>query len=262
VGDLGHDIKNALTPVETMVDTTVNIFIVPMFDGLDRLETQIASDYPQIAAELQQSTSALRQWYPEMLSSVQDGCTDIREMVSEIADYIKGTQSTYIVENCLEEVAEERLRRMRVLAQTRQVKLHLDGLDCVPPFPFDRRLVGRAIYNLVNNAIAAINDAVKCGKLTLRPFNIWVRAFVATEGVFPDGSFCRVEVQDDGPGIEPEVKRSLFTPGVISTTQGGTGIGTRFVKSVADAHHGLVGVESKPGAGALFWMKLPLAPPV
>jgi two-component system OmpR family sensor kinase len=95
----------------------------------------------------------------------------------------------------------------------------------------------------------------------LRPFNIWVRASVVTEGAFPEGGYCLIEVQDDGPGILPEVKRSLFTPNVISTTQGGTGIGTRFVKSVADAHHGLAGVESEPGDGALFWMKLPLAPP-
>ena len=37
MGDLGHDIKNALTPIETMVDTTVDAFIVPMFADLDRI---------------------------------------------------------------------------------------------------------------------------------------------------------------------------------------------------------------------------------
>ncbi len=258
VGDLGHDIKNALTPIETMVDTTVNTFIVPMFDRLDQLEAQITPDYPQIAEDLHDATDALRHWYPEVHSSVSDGCMDIREMVSEIADYIKGTQSTYIVRNVLFDVVEERLRRLRVLAQTRRVKLHIEGLDCVPPFAFDRRLVGRAVYNLVNNAIGAINDAVKRRTLTLRPFNIWVRARAVSEGCFPEGGYCLIEVQDDGPGIEPDIKAKLFTPQAISTTQGGTGIGTRFVKGVADAHRGLVGVESEPGCGARFWFKLPL----
>ena len=37
VGDLGHDIKNALTPIETMVETTVQAFIVPMFEEMDAL---------------------------------------------------------------------------------------------------------------------------------------------------------------------------------------------------------------------------------
>jgi signal transduction histidine kinase len=259
VGDLSHDIKNALTPIETMVDTTVNVFIVPMFDHLDQLECQITPEYPQIANEVHQATEALRQWYPEVLSSVSDGCTDIREMVSEIADYIKGTQSTYIARYNLSEVIEERLRRLRVMAQTRRVKLHIEGMDCIEPFAFDRRLVGRAVYNLVNNAIAAINDAVKCKILTLRPFNIWVRAqLAATDLPFPEGNYCLIEVKDDGPGIQPDVKASLFTPNTISTTLGGTGIGTRFVKGVADAHHGQVGVESELGHGALFWIKLPL----
>ncbi len=54
------------------------------------------------------------------------------------------------------------------------------------------------------------------------------------------------------------MKSSLFTDQTISTTPGGTGIGTRFVKSVADAHGGQVGVESEIGHGSRFWMKLPL----
>ena len=78
------------------------------------------------------------------------------------------------------------------------------------------------------------------------------------EGTYPDGNYCLLEVVDDGPGMPAKVRNSLFTPQAISTTIGGTGIGTRFVKSVADAHGGEVGVESEPGHGARFWMRLPL----
>ena len=63
---------------------------------------------------------------------------------------------------------------------------------------------------------------------------------------------------DDGAGVPAKVMPTLFTPNVLSTTPGGTGIGTRFVKSVADAHGGLVGVKSEEGQGATFWLKLPL----
>ncbi len=119
-------------------------------------------------------------------------------------------------------------------------------------------LVGRAVFNLINNAMGAINDAVKKRTLELRPFNIWIRASSVQEGEWPEGRYCLLEVRDDGPGIPPKVLESLFTPQVISTTIGGTGIGTRFVKSVADAHGGAVGVESEPGNGARFWLKLPL----
>ena len=88
---------------------------------------------------------------------------------------------------------------------------------------------------------------------------MWVKASAKVEGDFPEGGCCLIEVCDDGPGIPPKIMESLFTPQAISTTPGGTGIGTRFVKSVADAHGGLVGVESEQGRGARFWIKLPLA---
>ncbi|MCW3097316.1 MAG: hypothetical protein JWL77_2934 [Chthonomonadaceae bacterium] len=260
VGDLGHDIKNALTPIETMVETTVQAFIIPMYEETDALAASWQATDPEKARELLGATQLLRDWYPEMQGSVQDGCADIREMVSEIADYIKGAQATHFEENSLDAVIQERLRRLMVLARNRRVTLHLDDMTAMPSFPFDSRLLGRAIFNLVNNALGAINDAVKKKKLEMRPggFHIRIGATTVTEGVFPEGNYCRITVEDDGPGIPPEVKASLFTTQTISTTPGGTGIGTRFVKSVADAHQGTVGVISEPGAGSCFWIKLPL----
>ena len=254
MGDLSHDIKNAMTPIETMVDTTIDAFIEPMYADIDTLISSKATD----AQGVIDATTPLRDWYPEVRISVKDGCDDIREMVSEIADYIKGAQSTHIEIGDAKTVIEERLRRLRVVAQNRRVTIHLEAQPDLPEFRFDRRLLGRAVFNLVNNALGAVNDAVKKKVIELRPegFNIWTRLSAVTGGVFPDGDYCLIEVRDDGPGIPPRVKDSLFTPKAISTTPGGTGIGTRFVKSVADAHGGEVGVDSEPGCGAKFWLKL------
>ena len=194
VGDLSHDIKNALTPIESMVDTTVETFIEPMYQTMDELIPDWQAKSPEVAHSVQNVVDPLRFWYPEVQGSVKDGCSDIREMVSEIADYIKGTQSTNIVENDLKDVLEDRLRRLQVVAQQRRVTLHLQNLEDVPPFAFDRRLVGRAIFNLINNAMGAISDAVKKKQLELRPFNVWIRALGGGGGnlsrrqVLPAGS--------------------------------------------------------------------------
>lgn len=258
LGDLSHDIKNALTPIETMVDTTIDSFVEPMYTELDTLMPLWKAESPNVAEAVEQITAPLQNWYPEVKSSVKDGCADIRELVSEITDYLKGTQSTHIVENSLSDLLEERLRRLKVLAQQRNVVLTMEDLDTVPPFGFDQRLLSRAVFNLVNNALAAINDAVRRKQMAYRKFHIRVKATARSEGTFPDGNYCLLEVDDDGPGMPPHVRESLFTPHAISTTIGGTGIGTRFVKSVADAHGGTVGVESVLGSGARFWMKFPL----
>jgi signal transduction histidine kinase len=260
VGDLSHDIKNHLTPVQTTVETTVTSFIEPMYEDLDRLVAANAERDPIVCREINSATLPLRDWYPEMQEAVEDGCADIWEMVSEISDYVKGTQSTNLQVGSICGVIEERLKRLRVLAAARRVTLSIEDDGVVPDFAFDRRLVGRAVYNLVNNALNAISEAVRRREIGLRQFNVKVGVRSQPEGEFPEGGFCLIEVEDDGPGIPPDVKETLFTPMVRSTTPGGTGIGTRFVKSVADAHGGRVGVRSELGQGATFWLKLPLKP--
>lgn len=257
VGDLSHDIKNALTPIVTGLET-LTILVDSMYAEMDTTLTQLEAENPEQVARLWNAASFFRELYPEMESGILDGCTDIREMVAEISDYLKGTQSIHLQQDSIKKVIEERLARLRVLARRYRVTLSTEEVEDIPPFRFDRRLLGRAIYNLVNNALGAMDDAVKKGLLELRDFHVTVRAKIVQAGTFPEGNYCLIEVQDDGPGIPPRVKEVLFTPQAISTTPGGTGIGTRFVKDVAVQHRGLVGVESELGHGALFWIKLPL----
>lgn len=260
MGDLGHDIKNALTPVETTVSTTLEAFVFPLFEDIDAINLEEVSDVEEYRERVLSAMEPLKDWIPEMQQAMADGCGDIREMVSEIADYIKGTQATNMQRRDIGLVIQEKLRRLRVVAQNRRVTLHVEGLTEAPYFPFDARLVGRAISNLINNALNAIKDAVMKGDLEFRRegYNIWLKLSTNQEGEFPVGNYCLLEVQDDGPGIPDVVLNSLFTPHTISTTIGGTGIGTRFVKSVADSHGGEAGVVSELGKGARFWLKLPL----
>lgn len=54
---------------------------------------------------------------------------------------------------------------------------------------------------------------------------------------------------------------SLLTSRVISRKAGGTGLGTKIVKDVVDAHGGEIAVESQEGKGTTFQIRLPLHPP-
>ena len=89
VGELAHDIKNALTPIETAMETLA-LIINTMFADIDKL---MASDAPDAQA-VRDATLFLRELFPEMRAAASDGSADIKEMVSEIADYIKGAQVT------------------------------------------------------------------------------------------------------------------------------------------------------------------------
>jgi two-component system sensor histidine kinase HydH len=74
------------------------------------------------------------------------------------------------------------------------------------------------------------------------------------------GESCELTVTDDGPGIEADIRDSLFLP-FKTTKEGGTGLGLSVVARIAAAHGGTVRAEDAPGGGAIFRVRWPrLAP--
>ena len=76
------------------------------------------------------------------------------------------------------------------------------------------------------------------------------------------GDEVEIAVTDDGPGIPPEQTEHIFdrfTRGDAGLTQrvGGTGLGLAISKSLVELHGGTIGVESTPGEGATFRVRLP-----
>jgi len=82
---------------------------------------------------------------------------------------------------------------------------------------------------------------------------IVVRAFAV-------GQLARLEVEDTGPGVPPEIQATLFEPFVRGPHErvNGSGLGLATVKRLVETHAGRVGVQSKAGVGSLFWVELPL----
>jgi two-component system NtrC family sensor kinase len=73
------------------------------------------------------------------------------------------------------------------------------------------------------------------------------------------GDWCVVEVADDGPGLDPEVQSQLFTP-FVTTKTNGTGLGLPMVARIIHGHGGTVEAANRPQGGAVFTLRLPLAP--
>jgi signal transduction histidine kinase len=73
-----------------------------------------------------------------------------------------------------------------------------------------------------------------------------------------EGEQVVVEIRDSGPGLPPETARHVFEP-FFTTKAEGTGLGLAIVRQAAEAHGGSVEVESTPGQGAAFRLRLPMA---
>jgi two-component system OmpR family sensor kinase len=76
-----------------------------------------------------------------------------------------------------------------------------------------------------------------------------------------DGQFCRIDVEDTGPGIAKEMHEKIFEPffRVEGTAAHGTGIGLATVRRIVEARAGRIEVRSDVGRGCRFLVWLPLA---
>ena len=118
------------------------------------------------------------------------------------------------------------------------------GVDSLPEIPLDREAIRSVLTNLVTNASEAIEGA---GRITV--------------GAAVDGGGIRITVEDDGSGMsEAYVRTQLFRP-FHSTKTKGLGIGMFQCRKILEAHGGIVRVDSEPGRGTRFTLRLPGTPP-
>jgi PAS domain S-box-containing protein len=124
------------------------------------------------------------------------------------------------------------------------LKVAMTAEPGLPPIPLDARLFRQAMVNLALNAAQAMPHG---GTLEVRL------------AASPAGG-VEIAVKDAGPGIPPEVRHRIFEP-FFTTKATGTGIGLAVVKRIVDEHHGEITVESAPGRGTTFLIKLPATTP-
>jgi two-component system nitrogen regulation sensor histidine kinase GlnL len=119
----------------------------------------------------------------------------------------------------------------------------------LPDIELDRDQMVQAFLNLVRNAATALEGH---GNITLRS-----RAVMNfTIGDHRHPVIANIEVEDDGPGISPELQDSIFYPLVTSRAEG-TGIGLPAAQELISRHGGLIEFESRPGR-TVFQVRIPL----
>jgi signal transduction histidine kinase len=119
--------------------------------------------------------------------------------------------------------------------------------------PHDDDQLEQVLINLVKNAVEASSAGARV-RVRITAAQPEVRG---TRIVVP-GAVC-VQIQDQGPGIEAEPMRHVFEP-FFTTKPGGTGLGLYISHDIVKRHSGALTVQSEPGRGATFAVRLPLEP--
>jgi signal transduction histidine kinase len=106
--------------------------------------------------------------------------------------------------------------------------------------PVDADLLHRAMYNLAVNSLAAKPE----GPLTIRV------------DLREEPRKVILAYSDDGPGVPPAIRATLFDP-FVSQSSSGIGLGMAIVRQVVEKHGGEIAYEEAPGGGAKFVITLP-----
>lgn len=119
----------------------------------------------------------------------------------------------------------------------------------LPLMALDRDQILQALLNIVRNAATALEGH---GEITLRS-----RAIINfTIGDTRHRVVASIEIEDDGPGIAPELQDSVFYPLVTSRAEG-TGLGLPAAQELISRHDGLIEFESRPGQ-TTFFIRIPI----
>jgi signal transduction histidine kinase len=132
------------------------------------------------------------------------------------------------------ELVEKQLQRDDITA-----RLVLD--PAVPVVRADPHQLQQVLLNLMLNAGQAMRETGGGVVVSTRALGRWVELTVA----------------DTGPGIAPDDYPRIFLP--FFSRSGGTGLGLPLARQIVHAHGGTIDVESQPGAGATFTVRLPVA---
>ncbi|MBN2707329.1 MAG: GHKL domain-containing protein [Deltaproteobacteria bacterium] len=114
----------------------------------------------------------------------------------------------------------------------------------IPDFYLDHEQIKRAMTNLLDNALAALEK--------IRDGQVWI-----TSRLDKSLEMVIIEINDNGPGIDEKTMSRLFEP-YFSTKKSGTGLGLTIVKTIINDHRGFIRVRENHLKGTCFVIELPI----
>jgi two-component system nitrogen regulation sensor histidine kinase NtrY len=218
---IAHEIKNPLTPIQLSAERLKRKYL-----------DEIASD---------------RETFITCTDIIIRQVGDIGRMVDEFSAFARMPAPTMAPEN-LGEMIEQALFLQREAHPAVEFVFEAPPLKVIAPC--DREQIGRALTNLLQNAMDAIERRAADGTASLPPGRV-------TVSLIDDGAVRAIAVEDNGPGL-PRAERHLLTEPYVTTREEGTGLGLAIVKKIMEDHGGVLRLEDSPVGGARVCLIFPL----
>ncbi len=212
---IAHEIKNPLTPIQL---------------SAERLKRRFARE---ITSDIEGFT--------QCADTIVRHVGDIGRMVDEFSTFARMPAPVMKPES-LERIAREAMVLQRVAQRQIEWDVQVEQPDLRALC--DRRLIGQALINLLQNAADAVAMRPGARHVTLR--------------LSSHAGFALLSVEDDGIGL-PETDRAKLTEPYVTHKPKGTGLGLAIVRKIMEDHGGRLDLAEAPGGqGALVTLVLPL----
>ncbi|MCP4118614.1 MAG: PAS domain S-box protein [Desulfobacteraceae bacterium] len=192
--------------------------------------------------------------FPDMIRSIQKSAERAAGIVYNMLDFsyhnrrgLTGCDLNNLVETSIELAGREYdLKKRYTFSDIRILRSFSKDL---PPVICNSTEIEQVIINLLKNAAQAFYEA-ETSNAALR---------LATR---QEGDFAVIEVRDNGPGMKEEVRKRIFDPFFTTKAPGiGTGLGLSVsYYIITQKHGGKITVDSSPGKGTCFTIKIPFDP--
>jgi len=192
----------------------------------------------------------MREEYLETIVNESERLTRLLNNVLDFSKIEQGTKQYRLAPQSLETIARSAVAAMQYPLAQQGFELCVDIEDDIPLVAADPDAIQQAVLNLLSNAMKYSGDG--------RTIDLRAKR---------DRAWAVLSVSDRGLGIPASDQHRIFEKfyrigGPERDSIPGTGLGLTLVQHVANAHGGIVTVESAPGNGSTFSLSLPLIQPL
>ncbi len=208
-----------------------------------RRELNVIRNYliPRLAREPNREVAQALEELPSLLQDLDSGTHHIRELAVGIRSQARGEETGQVSElrtvvDFATRIARAELRQQgRLRAAGPAVQVGIGPVKLL-----------QVLLNLLVNSAHALLEVDRPGFIDVR----WAQ----------DGAMVRLEVSDNGCGIDPSLQQKVFEPLFTTKPAGmGTGLGLGIIREIVQEAGGAVSLQSTPGEGTTLRVTLPLA---
>ena len=210
-----HELKNPLTPIKL---------------SAERIKRRAEENFPN-----------LREIVLESLKPMIEEINSMQYLIENFSRYAK-MPPPELQPTDINQMIEDILSLYSSLPKNIEIKKML--ADNLPMLNVDKKLMKRAILNIVKNAVNAVEEEGS-GTITVKTI------------YFASGQKVNIEISDTGKGIPDTLKEKIFIP-YFSTKPKGDGLGLAIVRNIIQAHNGHVFVKNNFPKGTTFVIELPV----